>query len=191
MADVAQEKGKWAITYDHPASCKVERCLTAPYWIWGPEYARIAEQVKAKTYKAGYEYFDADSKAMGLLGFMDGETPTKGVAELPAADLTMVTNTLAKSLAGQVTRFDTIAGPHKDKTDREDAAAEPQVVPTRPTRLTHAGPATGRTAGSSDDGGQALAHQTIEQGRFADIGPADDGDGKGHRNLKLNLTATV
>ena len=76
VADVAQEKGKWAVTYDHPASCTVERCLTAPYWIWGPEYTRIAEQVKAKTYKAGYEYFDADSKAMGLVGFMDGQTPS-------------------------------------------------------------------------------------------------------------------
>ncbi|MEP6638606.1 MAG: BMP family ABC transporter substrate-binding protein, partial [Chloroflexota bacterium] len=54
VADVAQEKGKWAVTYDHPNSCTVERCLTAPYWIWGPEYVRIAEQVKAKTYKAHY-----------------------------------------------------------------------------------------------------------------------------------------
>src|SRR3954470_2954411 len=40
VADVAQEKGKWAVTYDHQASCHVERCLTAPYWIWGPEYVR-------------------------------------------------------------------------------------------------------------------------------------------------------
>ena len=63
VADVAQEKGKWGVTYDHPASCKVDACLTAPYWIWGPEYARIAEQVKAKTYTAGYEYFDADAGA--------------------------------------------------------------------------------------------------------------------------------
>ena len=78
VADVAQEKGKWGVTYDHPGSCKVDACLTAPYWIWGPEYARIAEQVKAGTYKAGYEYFDADSKAMGLFGFMDGETPAAG-----------------------------------------------------------------------------------------------------------------
>ena len=43
VADVAQEKGKWAVTYDHPTSCKDDACLTAPYWIWGPEYARIAE----------------------------------------------------------------------------------------------------------------------------------------------------
>ena len=78
VADVAQEKGKWARHVRPPGSCKVDACLTAPYWIWGPEYARIAEQVKARTYKAGYEYFDADSKAMGLFGFMDGETPQPG-----------------------------------------------------------------------------------------------------------------
>jgi len=123
VADVAQEKGKWAVTYDHPASCKVERCLTAPYWIWGPEYTRIAEQVKAKTYKAGYEYFDADSKAMGLLGFMDGQTPTKGVADLPPADVSLVKDTLAKMLAGTWTRFDTFAGPIKDNTGKEILAA--------------------------------------------------------------------
>ena len=119
VADVAQEKGKWGVTYDHPASCKVERCLTAPYWIWGPEYARIAEQVKAGTYEAGYEYFDADSKAMGLLGFMEGETPTKGVEDLPEADVQLVRDTLAKMLAGEWTRFDTFAGPITDNTGKE------------------------------------------------------------------------
>ena len=119
VADVAQEKGKWGVTYDHPASCKVERCLTAPYWIWGPEYARIAEQVKAGTYEAGYEYFDADSGAMGLLGFMEGETLTTGAADLPEADLQLVRDTLAKMLAGEWTRFDTFAGPITDNTGKE------------------------------------------------------------------------
>jgi basic membrane protein A len=116
VADVAQEKGKWGITYDHPSSCKVEHCLTAPYWIWGPEYARIAQLVKAKTYKAGYDYFDADSKAMGLYGFMEGQTPTKGVSDLPAADVTLVKDTLGKMLAGSFTRFDVFAGPISDNT---------------------------------------------------------------------------
>jgi basic membrane protein A len=119
VADVAQEKGKWGVTYDHPASCKVERCLTAPYWIWGPEYARIAESVKAGTYEAGYEYFDADSKAMGLLGFMEGETPLKGVEGLPEEDVQLVRDTLAKMLAGEWTRFDTFAGPIVDNTGKE------------------------------------------------------------------------
>jgi basic membrane protein A and related proteins len=119
VADVAQEKGKWGVTYDHTASCKVERCLTAPYWIWGPEYARIAEQVKAKSYEAGYEYFDADSKAMGLMGFMEGQTPTKGVAELPEEDLKLVRDTLAQMLAGDFGRFDVFAGPIVDNTGKE------------------------------------------------------------------------
>ena len=118
-ADVAQEKGKWGVTYDHPASCKVDACLTAPYWIWGPEYTRIAELVKAKTYTAGYEYFDANSKAMGLLGFMGGETPRKGVASLPAADVTLVKDTLAKMLDGSFGRFDVFAGPIVDNTGKE------------------------------------------------------------------------
>jgi basic membrane protein A len=123
VADVAQEKGKWAVTYDHPNSCTVERCLTAPYWIWGPEYTRIAEQVKAKTYKAGYEYFDGNSKAMGLFGFMEGQTVTKGVSDLPEADVTKVKETLAKILDGSFGRFDVFAGPIKDNTGKEILAA--------------------------------------------------------------------
>jgi basic membrane protein A and related proteins len=119
VAEVAKEKGKYAVTYDHPGSCKNEACLTAPYWIWGPEYARIAEQVKAGTYKAGYEYFDADAKAMGLYGFMDGETPQPAVANLPAADVQQVKDTLAKMLAGTFGRFDVFAGPITDNTGKE------------------------------------------------------------------------
>src|SRR6478609_3514455 len=119
VADAAAAKGKWAVTYDHPTSCKNDSCLTAPYWIWGPEYVRIAKQVQAKTYKAGYEYFDADSKAMGLYGFMDGQTPQKGVADLPAADLAKVKDTLAKMLAGTFGRFDVFAGPIKDNKGKE------------------------------------------------------------------------
>ena len=128
VADVAQEKGKWGVTYDHPGSCKVDHCLTAPYWIWGPEYVRIAEQVKAKTYKAGYEYFDADSKAMGLFGFMDGQTPQPGIKDLPAADVQMVKDTLAKMLAGQFTRFDVFAGPINDNTGAVKVAAGDKLV---------------------------------------------------------------
>ncbi len=119
VADVAAEKKKWAVTYDHPASCNNDACLTAPYWIWGPEYTRIAQQVKDKKYTAGYEYFDADSKAMALLGFMEGQTPKKGITDLPAADVQMVKDTLAKMLAGTFGRFDVFAGPIKDNTGKE------------------------------------------------------------------------
>jgi basic membrane protein A len=123
VADVAQEKGKWGVTYDFYGSCKVDHCLTTPYWIWGPEYARIAEQVKAKTYKAGYEYFDADSGSLGLFGFMEGQTPQPGIKDLPAADVQMVKDTLAKMLKGEFTRFDVFAGPITDNTGKVVLAA--------------------------------------------------------------------
>ena len=86
-------------------------------------YVRIAKQVQAKTYKAGYEYFDGNSKAMGLVGFMDGQTVSKGVSDLPEADVTKVKDTLAKILAGTFGRFDVFAGPIKDNTGKEILAA--------------------------------------------------------------------
>ncbi|MBI3164671.1 MAG: BMP family ABC transporter substrate-binding protein, partial [Chloroflexi bacterium] len=85
VADVAQEKGKWGVTYDWYGSCKVDACLTAPYWVWGPVYAEIAEQVIAGTYKPGWQYFDADTGALGLFGFMEGQEMQPGVADLDPA----------------------------------------------------------------------------------------------------------
>jgi basic membrane protein A len=114
VAQVAEEKGKWGVTYDLAESCFLDACLTAPYWIWGPEYARIAEEVKAGTYVAGYEYFDADAGAMGLYGLMEGETPQPGIADLPEEDVQLVRDTLAAMLAGEFTRFDVFAGPIMD-----------------------------------------------------------------------------
>jgi basic membrane protein A len=118
-ADVAQEKGKWGITYDYVGSCKVEHCLTAIYWNWGPIYANITKGVIDKTYKPGFDYFDADSNSLGIYGFMEGQSLTKGEADLPAEDLQMVRDTLAKMLAGEFTRFDVFAGPIKDNQGKE------------------------------------------------------------------------
>jgi basic membrane protein A len=111
VADVAQEKGKWGVTYDWYGSCKVDACLTAPYWNWGPVYAEITEGVSNGTYQAGWHYFDADAGAMGLYGFMEGEEPMPGVADLPAEDVQLVRDTLAKMLAGEFDRFDLFSGP--------------------------------------------------------------------------------
>jgi basic membrane protein A len=119
VADVAAEKGKWGVTYDHPVSCAIDACLTAPYWIWGPEYARIAQLVKDGQYLAGYEYFDAVSGAMGLYGFMEGETPQPGVADLPEEDVQLVRDTLAAMLAGDFDRFDVFAGPITDNAGNQ------------------------------------------------------------------------
>jgi basic membrane protein A len=118
-ADVAQEKGKWGITYDYVGSCKVEHCLTAIYWNWGPIYANITKGVIDKTYKPGFDYFDADSGSLGIYGFMEGQSLTKGEADLPAEDLQMVRDTLAKMLAGEFTLFDVFAGPIKDNQGKE------------------------------------------------------------------------
>ncbi len=113
-ADVAQAKSKWGITYDWVGSCKVERCLTTIYWDWGKVYSKIAKGVMDKTYKPGFDYFDADSGALGLFGFMEGQQPTKGMQDLPAEDLQMVKDTLAKMLKGEFNRFDVFAGEIKD-----------------------------------------------------------------------------
>ena len=117
-ADVAQTKGKWGITYDFVGSCKVERCLTTPYWNWGPIYAKIAQSVNDKTYKVGWDYFDADSGGLGLYGFMEGQQLTKGLADLPPEVIQEVKDTLAKMQAGQFTRFDVFTGPLKDNTGK-------------------------------------------------------------------------
>ncbi|MBK9714084.1 MAG: BMP family ABC transporter substrate-binding protein [Kouleothrix sp.] len=118
-ADVATQKGKWGITYDWAGGCKAERCLTAPYWNWGPIYAKVAKGVADGSYKVGYDYFDADSGGLGIYGFMEGETPTKGVADLPPEVLQQVKDTLAKMQKGEFTRFDVFAGPIKDNTGKE------------------------------------------------------------------------
>ncbi|RME90798.1 MAG: BMP family ABC transporter substrate-binding protein [Anaerolineae bacterium] len=114
VADVAQEKGKWGITYDWVGSCKVDACLTAPYWNWGPVYAQITQGVMDGTYEVGWHYFDADSGGLGLYGFMEGQELTKGMQDLPPEVIQMVRDTLDKMLAGEFTRFDVFAGPIMD-----------------------------------------------------------------------------
>mgnify|MGYP003980184713 FL=1 len=112
-AEVAPE-GKWGITYDYSGNCTVDACLTSMYWNWGPIYGEIVENSQAGTWVGGWQYFDADSDAMGLLGFMDGETMQPGTAELPAGDLALIEDTLALMLSGDFTRFDVFKGPIMD-----------------------------------------------------------------------------
>ena len=106
--------GKWGITYDYSGNCTLDACLTSMYWNWGIVYAKIVEESIAGTWVGGWEYFDADSGAMGLLGFMDGETMQPGVSDLPAADLELINSTLDKMLKGEFTRFDVFKGPITD-----------------------------------------------------------------------------
>ncbi|GAB4578340.1 MAG: BMP family ABC transporter substrate-binding protein [Anaerolineales bacterium] len=110
----AAPPGKWGITYDYINNCTIDACLTSMYWNWGPVYADIVTRSMNDEYVGGSEYFDADSGALGLYGFMEGQTPQPGVADLPEEDLKLVRDTLAAMLAGEFTRFDVFKGPITD-----------------------------------------------------------------------------
>ena len=109
--DVATEKGKWGVNYDHVNACQTDGCLTAPYWTWGPIYADIAQRTIDGTYEPGFQYFDSSEGGMGLFGFMEGQTPQPGIADLPEADVQLVRDTLAAALRGDFNRFDVFKGP--------------------------------------------------------------------------------
>jgi len=110
----ADREGVYGITYDWSGSCTLDECLTAPYWNWGPIFVQIVEDVRAGTYEYGWQYFDADEGGLGLYGFMDGQEPQPGIADLPAEDVQLVKDTLAKMLAGEFNRFDVFTGPITD-----------------------------------------------------------------------------
>lgn len=107
---VAGEKGQWGVGYDSRNACEVDsaHCLTVPYWNWGPEYVKIISSMMDKSFQGEAIYFDVDSGSLGLLGFMEGQTPQPGV---PASIIPQVQETLAKMQSGEITRFDVFAGP--------------------------------------------------------------------------------
>jgi basic membrane protein A len=121
-------EGVYGITYDWSGSCTVDECLTAPYWNWGPIFVQIVEDVRAGTYEYGWQYFDADSGGLGLYGFMEGQTPQPGIADLPAEDVQLVKDTLAKMLAGEFNRFDVFAGPITDNQGNVVIPAGEKIV---------------------------------------------------------------
>lgn len=110
----AAPEGKWGITYDYRDNCQIDACLTSMYWNWGPVYTDIVERSRNDEYVGGSEYFDADSGALGLYGFMEGEELQPGVAELPEEDLQLIRERLDQMLAGEFNRFDVFSGPITD-----------------------------------------------------------------------------
>ena len=114
----AQDRGDvWGITYDWGGSCTADRCLTAPYWNWGPVFARITEAVRDGTYEFGIDYWDADSGGLGIYGLMEGEELTPGQQEIKEAypeEWAKVEETLAKFLSGEYNRFTVFTGPIVD-----------------------------------------------------------------------------
>ena len=110
----ADRDGVYGINYDWIGGCTIDECLTAPYWIWGPVFARITEAAMVGEYEYGWDYFEASEGGIGLYGFMEGQEVQPGVASLPEADVQMVKDLLAEMLAGEYTRFDLFTGPITD-----------------------------------------------------------------------------
>ncbi|MFN2199938.1 MAG: BMP family ABC transporter substrate-binding protein [Caldilineaceae bacterium] len=107
---VAGEVGKYGVGYDSRNACDVdpEHCLTVPYWEWGPFYVDLVQSMIDGTFVADDIYFDVDSGALGLLGFMEGQEPAPGV---PEEVIPQVREVLDAMLAGEFTRFDVFSGP--------------------------------------------------------------------------------
>lgn len=107
----------WGITYDWGGSCTSSRCLTAPYWNWGPIFTSIAEGVKAGTYEFGWDYWDAVTGGVGVYGLMPGQELTPGQQELKDAypeEWAKIEETLAKFMSGDADRFTIFTGPITD-----------------------------------------------------------------------------
>lgn len=114
---VAGQRGRYAIGYDSPTACDVEkaRCLTSSYWRWEVLYLDVVRQIRAGTWKPSAIYGDAQTGLVGLSGFGEGETPNP---QIPEGTVAEVRTTLAAMRAGRFTRFDIFAGPLRDNTGR-------------------------------------------------------------------------
>jgi basic membrane protein A and related proteins len=139
----AKDAGKWAIGYDSVNACQVapERCLTTPYWTWGPVYIDLVQRVQAGKFKGSAEYLDVGRNVVGLYGFMPGELlpaaiPTSLMVSVPppptGAGMTakserpvhlVVKDLLARMQGGAFTRFDVFAGPLVDNQGKQLLAA--------------------------------------------------------------------
>ncbi len=110
---VAGEQGHYGVGYDSRNACDVDpaHCLTTPYWEWGPQYVTLIQSMIDGTFAGADIYFDVDSGALGLLGFMEGQAPMPGV---PAEVIPQVRALLDQMLAGEFTRFDVFTGPIND-----------------------------------------------------------------------------
>ncbi len=109
----AKDEGKWAIGYDSKNACQVAptRCLTTPYWEWGPVYVDLVKRIKAGVWKGTAEYLDVDQGIVGLYGFMPGQKVPPGV---PSTVVGEVKALLQRMQKGEFTRFDLFAGPLTD-----------------------------------------------------------------------------
>jgi basic membrane protein A len=111
----ADDLGVYGIGYDSRNACDVapDTCLTTPYWEWGPFYVQMVQDMIDGTFVPEDLYFDVESGALGLLGFMEGQEPSPAV---PEAVIPQVQEVLDQMLAGEFDRFDVFSGPINDNT---------------------------------------------------------------------------
>lgn len=83
----ADGKDVYSLPYDHPEACAKgpEACLGVPYFNWYPEYMRLAEAQKTRTYQPDFVWFgpnwnDFDSMDTNGIGFKRGDAFTEDVA---------------------------------------------------------------------------------------------------------------
>ena len=74
-----------ALPYDHETACErgPDACLGVPYFNWYPEYIKMAEAVKAGTWKPGFVLFgpdwtDLNNHNTSGIGFKAGKALTQG-----------------------------------------------------------------------------------------------------------------
>ena len=142
----ADEAGVYGVGYDSRNSCDVapDSCLTTPYWEWGPFYTLMVKEMAAGTFVPSDLYFDVDSGALGLLGFMDGQTPSPSV---PEEVIPQVRELLDQMLASDFDRFDVFTGPINNNKGEEIVPAGESLTQSDLEGIDEAvGAATGREA---------------------------------------------
>lgn len=88
-----------------------DACLTATYWLWGPAYVRIVQDMMDGTLPSGNHYYGFPEDMLGLYGFMEGQVPRPTVPDWVVPEVWAVLQAMQN---GEFTRFDIFTGPIRD-----------------------------------------------------------------------------
>ncbi len=113
LVDEKWRKDRWIVTFGRKDTCQ-QRCLTAPYWQWGPVYVNLVQTIRQGNFKGDAIYFDAKDGGLGLAGFMRGDPPTEGMVDLSPQVIDLVRELLGKMIAGEINYLSIFTGPIKD-----------------------------------------------------------------------------
>ncbi|MCY3660504.1 MAG: BMP family ABC transporter substrate-binding protein [Caldilineaceae bacterium] len=88
-----------------------DACLTATYWLWGPAYVPIVQDMMDGNLPSGNRYYGFPEDMLGLYGFMEGQVPQPMVPDWVVPEVRAV---LQAMRSGEFTRFDIFTGPIHD-----------------------------------------------------------------------------